>query len=948
MTSLDDRALLIGVQRKLEGLGFLPTGPALLELDDRVRAALRNLQGVRGIPITGELDSATLAALFGPVCGRIVPEGVDAPDEFVAQFTLEGTGPIWNKLDLTYQFAPLPPNMAAWDIIGGINQALQAWSAVSPFRFSQTTSGADFSFRFDGQITLANGTTGPFPAFAVAFTLNNQISFNPAYTFSSTPGTGVVDIVSVTLHELGHLLGVGHSANLESVMYFKQQNPSVRALSADDIEGIQSLYGAPFIPVPGWFGHSTSGADLVINNFQQAPTPPRWDVIVGQVDNPGGPDTAFLRVGWGLDANGFPTLGWGPIVPFGGPLGYDTQGMALATGFIGGGLTPAGASALDLVMAWMDNPAGENQVKYRIGFNLDSSGMMPAAISPDLTVPGPWGHETAGLAAAVYDISGSGLPDLVIAWIDDPDGENRILYKIGFDIGANGMPASWSPQMQVGGWTGSVSAGLGISVGDFRGNGRPDLAVFWIDDPDGENSAYVRIGRDLDPTGFPLGGWAPERKIPGWWGTSTGGAGAAFTNLRGLLRPDLVVLNLDAPENDDRAYYRVLSPPLATWNVLRRRTSPPGRIERIASVSPSDKVIVAGVRAQVVAPAAQAGVTFLVWDQTDLNEDLGSDILEFVASPTLIEARPDSPIAVASRIPGQVDGFWIGPDDQVRTTFGTNFGETAPTGALPTWPAAGSPLPNTLFARASSPPGPTFVPPSPLAAASIHPQHIGVFFVGREDEILTQAWSQTGGWGPAARRPGPWARPVTALAAEVRGNKVFVYWVDGAGAVWELQVNDQNVTTAGAIVAGAGSAAALSNIAAVSKNPDHMDLFWINPSGRVFSTFWTTAVGAWAAPFDVASGRTAALPSSVTCVNQGADRVQAFWEEADRSVWTTWWTSRPDGVPVAWSPPAQVLMPGTARGGLDMVAVSRQAEYIRLFLIDNGRQLAETHWGGVP
>jgi hypothetical protein len=212
--------------------------------------------------------------------------------------------------------------------------------------------------------------------------------------------------------------------------------------------------------------------------------------------------------------------------------------------------------------------------KTQGGFNLDLSGMMPAAISPDLTVPGPWGHETAGLAAAVYDISGSGLPDLVIALIDNPDGENRILYKLGFDMDSNGMHASWSPQMQVGGWTGSASAGLGISVGDFRGNGRPDLAVFWIDDdPDGESSAYVRIGRDLDPTGFPLGGWAPERKIPGWWGTSTGGAGAAFANLRGLLRPDLVVLNLDAPENDDRAYYRVLSPPLSTWNVLRQRTS---------------------------------------------------------------------------------------------------------------------------------------------------------------------------------------------------------------------------------------------------------------------------------------------------------------------------------------------------------------------------------------
>lgn len=42
------------------------------------------------------------------------------------------------------------------------------------------------------------------------------------------------------LHELGHVLGLGHSDQKDSVMYFA---PTENALSSDDIQGIQFLYG---------------------------------------------------------------------------------------------------------------------------------------------------------------------------------------------------------------------------------------------------------------------------------------------------------------------------------------------------------------------------------------------------------------------------------------------------------------------------------------------------------------------------------------------------------------------------------------------------------------------------------------------------------------------------------------------------------------------------------
>ena len=62
------------------------------------------------------------------------------------------------------------------------------------------------------------------------------------------------------LHELGHALGMDHSGDASAVMcgYNAVDNPSSlcdythinRVLSADDITGIQYLYGPAPVPVP--------------------------------------------------------------------------------------------------------------------------------------------------------------------------------------------------------------------------------------------------------------------------------------------------------------------------------------------------------------------------------------------------------------------------------------------------------------------------------------------------------------------------------------------------------------------------------------------------------------------------------------------------------------------------------------------------------------------------
>ena len=51
-----------------------------------------------------------------------------------------------------------------------------------------------------------------------------------------------MDIGTVWLHEIGHLLGLGHSSVPEAIMFPYIGAGMIKGLSQDDIEGIKALY----------------------------------------------------------------------------------------------------------------------------------------------------------------------------------------------------------------------------------------------------------------------------------------------------------------------------------------------------------------------------------------------------------------------------------------------------------------------------------------------------------------------------------------------------------------------------------------------------------------------------------------------------------------------------------------------------------------------------------
>ncbi len=223
----------------------------------------------------------------------------------------------------------------------------------------------------------------------------------------------------------------------------------------------------------------------------------------------------------------------------------------------GGGITVGDTDndgKANLITFWIDNPEGDNHAYYKVSSNIGADGSVDRWTK--YSIPGWVGTGSAGGGITTGDTDGNGNPNLVVFWIDDPAGSNHGHYKISSDINADGSVDRWS-EHYIPGWFGDSTEGGGITVEDTDGNGKPNLVVFWIDNPSGENHGYYKVSSDIKPDGS-VESWT-EHRIPGWFGDFTGGGGIAAGDIDNDGKPNLIAYWIDNPSGDNHAYYRVSS-----------------------------------------------------------------------------------------------------------------------------------------------------------------------------------------------------------------------------------------------------------------------------------------------------------------------------------------------------------------------------------------------------
>ncbi len=326
-------------------------------------------------------------------------------------------------------------------------------------------------------------------------------------------------------------------------------------LSAGDINAINAMYPRDTgvvevtLPIPGWFGDHTSGAGIALTDLTGNGL---LDVVVFHIDNPDGPNSGYLRVGQDLRAIGAAERWRGPNLAAIW-LGHSSAGGGVAVADING------IGTTDVVVAHVDNPSGGNSIYFQVGNNLDADAVVQGGWSARQSVPGWVGAQTDGLGIAIADLGGAGQLDLVVLHVDDPSGGNTAYYRVGFGLGITGTISSWGPVHAIPGWVGDRTQGAGVAIADITGNGQLDMIFSWVDDPSGGNKAYYRIGRALDASGVPTGGWSREIEVTGWVGHEASGAGIAVGDIAGTGAPQLFLYHIDNPSGGNTGYLRLVS-----------------------------------------------------------------------------------------------------------------------------------------------------------------------------------------------------------------------------------------------------------------------------------------------------------------------------------------------------------------------------------------------------
>ncbi|KAM7262142.1 hypothetical protein ACFE04_021219 [Oxalis oulophora] len=179
------------------------------EFDELLETAIKMYQKNLNLQITGILDFQTISTMMLPRCG--VP-------------------------DIIYGGSSMRSRTRAFD----------TWASNSQFKFNRIEdfTKADIKVGFHSR---DHGDGVPFDGkggvLAHSFApTDGRFHLDAEETWGAGAIPNEFDMETIALHEIGHLLGLGHSSDQGAIMYPSISEGMTKGLGEDDIQGIKALY----------------------------------------------------------------------------------------------------------------------------------------------------------------------------------------------------------------------------------------------------------------------------------------------------------------------------------------------------------------------------------------------------------------------------------------------------------------------------------------------------------------------------------------------------------------------------------------------------------------------------------------------------------------------------------------------------------------------------------
>ncbi len=185
-------------------------------------------------------------------------------------------------------------------------------------------------------------------------------------------------------------------------------------------------------------------------------------------------------------------------------------------------------------------------------------------------------------------------------------------------------------------------------------------------------------------------------------------------------------------------------------------------------------------------------------------------------------------------------------------------------------------------------------PGAPIACVNRGPNRLDVFVVGNDGGIYTAAWDQSvangawRGWWRIGKVTAPQGSRIAAVSRSPDHLDVFVVDVSGnvMSAAW--QTGDTNWRGWWHIQQGKAKAGAY--ISAVARSSQKLDIFVVGTDGGIYTAAWDAAVSnaAWRGWWRVAGG-SAPLGAPVTAISRDPNKLDCFVVGNDGRVYTAAW-----------------------------------------------------------